>query len=200
MKEIIIHKLPLPTKVRAMTIPDSNGDFTVILNSNLSDPIQRGALAHELRHIDLDHFYNEDYVAQNEFEVVNTIDPAEDHIDLEPDEMPSVSTSDQKPAFSEPAGQESFNQPACAQFASQLSRSTPLSSPMESQSQAGLDGAVPSGSDSQHALLKDPPPDKVLLPTSVFRNGKQVAMLVARRRPLDELLEKKPDQLPNRPL
>lgn len=184
-----------------MTIPDSNGDFTVILNSNLSDPIQRGALAHELRHIDLDHFYNEDYVAQNEFEVVNTMDPAEDYNAFEPGGRLSASASDQKPAFSEPASPEGFNQPACAQSASLLSRSMPLSSPAGDRSQADLDGsAASSKSDYENVSLKDPPSDKVLLPTSVFRNGKQVAMLVARRRPLDELLEKEPVHLLHRPL
>lgn len=63
-----IHMLPLPTKVHALTIPDENGDFTIIVNSNLDDLMQRKALEHELNHVVLNHFYDENDVAEDEIE------------------------------------------------------------------------------------------------------------------------------------
>lgn len=61
-----IHMLPLPTKVHALTIPDENGDFTIVVNSNLDDLMQRRALEHELSHIVLNHFYDDNDVAEDE--------------------------------------------------------------------------------------------------------------------------------------
>jgi len=56
MGDFVIHLLPLPTKVRALTIPDENGDYTIIVNSNLNDELKQKALAHEINHIRLNHF------------------------------------------------------------------------------------------------------------------------------------------------
>jgi hypothetical protein len=67
--DTFIHLLPLPTKVRALTIPDEYGNFTIIINSNLDDLVQRRALEHELEHVALDHFYDESNVAEDEKEV-----------------------------------------------------------------------------------------------------------------------------------
>ncbi len=51
MDDKFIHLLPLPTKVHALTIPDECGDFTIIVNSNLDDWVQKKALEHELMHV-----------------------------------------------------------------------------------------------------------------------------------------------------
>jgi hypothetical protein len=67
--DTFIHLIPLPAKVHALTIPDECGDFTIIVNSNLDDFVQRRALEHELKHVALDHFYDENNVAEDEREV-----------------------------------------------------------------------------------------------------------------------------------
>ncbi|MGX8701555.1 hypothetical protein [Caproiciproducens sp.] len=69
MGDTFIHLLPLPAKVYALTIPDECGNFTIIINSELDDLLQRRALEHELKHVALDHFYDENDVAQDEREV-----------------------------------------------------------------------------------------------------------------------------------
>lgn len=68
MGDIIIHMLSLPCRVHALTIPDEDGNFTVIVNDVLDDMVQRNALEHELQHINLDHFYDENDVAIDEKE------------------------------------------------------------------------------------------------------------------------------------
>jgi hypothetical protein len=65
---MFIHLLPLPAKVYALTIPDEYGNFTIIINSNLDDLVQRRALEHELEHVSLNHFYDENGVAEDERE------------------------------------------------------------------------------------------------------------------------------------
>lgn len=59
MDDIFIHELQLPMCVHATTIPDSNGDFTIILNSFLSQEAKQETIQHELVHIKKDHFYND---------------------------------------------------------------------------------------------------------------------------------------------
>jgi GTPase SAR1 family protein len=53
---------------KAVTLPDENGDFTIILNANLSDEARQMALQHEMSHIRRDHFYKEINVAFEEKE------------------------------------------------------------------------------------------------------------------------------------
>lgn len=48
--EIIVHIVGLPLHVKAFTIPD-NGDFVILLNSNLTYETQQLAYVHELEHI-----------------------------------------------------------------------------------------------------------------------------------------------------
>ncbi len=43
-------------------------DFFVFINSCLSPEAQKEATMHEVRHIKLDHFYNQDPVVVNEME------------------------------------------------------------------------------------------------------------------------------------
>lgn len=59
MGDVFFHELSLPMTVRAATIPDCNGDFTVIINSNLNPEAKKSAIAHEMCHIKHDHFYRE---------------------------------------------------------------------------------------------------------------------------------------------
>lgn len=59
MDDIFVHELQLPMCIHATTIPDNNGDFTIILNSLLSPKAKIEALEHELVHIKMNHFYND---------------------------------------------------------------------------------------------------------------------------------------------
>lgn len=65
---IIIRHISLPSSVLGVTLPDENGDFNVYINSNISDQKQKEAVEHEIKHIELDHFYNDDPVELNELE------------------------------------------------------------------------------------------------------------------------------------
>lgn len=55
-------------KVRAVTLPNDDGTFDIYINSRLPEELQQKALDHELKHIQKDHFYNEDPVWVNEEE------------------------------------------------------------------------------------------------------------------------------------
>ena len=58
----------LPSSVRAVTIPNDDTTFDVYINSVLPEELQIRALEHELEHIKLDHFYDNNPVGQNERE------------------------------------------------------------------------------------------------------------------------------------
>lgn len=66
MDELFIYELQLPAKVKALTVPDENGDYTIIINECLSPSAKREALMHERIHIEHDHFYKELPVAIEE--------------------------------------------------------------------------------------------------------------------------------------
>ena len=65
---IFVRMISLPGSVPAVTIPNNDGTFDVYINADLPELLQNRALEHELKHIRLDHFYNEDPVGQNEAE------------------------------------------------------------------------------------------------------------------------------------
>lgn len=68
MGDVFFRELDLPMAVRATTIPDSNGDFTIIVNINLSSEAKKAAIMHEMCHIKHDHFYREFTVEADEEE------------------------------------------------------------------------------------------------------------------------------------
>lgn len=65
---IFVRMIALPETVPAVTIPNDDGTFDIYINAVLPDERQNRALEHELQHIRLDHFYNEDPVGMNEQE------------------------------------------------------------------------------------------------------------------------------------
>ena len=65
---IFVRMIALPDTVPAVTIPNDDGTFDIYINAVLPDALQNRALEHELQHIRLDHFYNEDPVGMNERE------------------------------------------------------------------------------------------------------------------------------------
>lgn len=71
MDNIYIRGLPLPGKIRGVTVLAPDDDFVVFINTNLCESTQAKAKEHELRHIRMDHFYNHDPVIINELEAGN---------------------------------------------------------------------------------------------------------------------------------
>lgn len=57
--DIFARLLPLPAKVRAVTITDDYQTFTILVSEYLCEQSRRAALRHELNHIYDDHFTNE---------------------------------------------------------------------------------------------------------------------------------------------
>lgn len=56
MNEVYTHCIPLPNSIKGVTVPDGDGNYTILINANLCPTARQCALEHELRHIHLDHF------------------------------------------------------------------------------------------------------------------------------------------------
>lgn len=69
MGEIIIRYLSMPCSIEACTATDSNDDYNIYINSNLSFQEQEKAKQHELSHIQQNHFYSNKTAAVCESEV-----------------------------------------------------------------------------------------------------------------------------------
>lgn len=54
--------------MRGVTVAAPDDDFIVFVNDSLCPDTQRKAAEHELRHIQLDHFYHDEPVVINELE------------------------------------------------------------------------------------------------------------------------------------
>lgn len=63
-----VRLVALPESVRAVTLPNDDGSFDVYINATLPELLQNRALEHELRHIRMNHFYNEDPITKSEAE------------------------------------------------------------------------------------------------------------------------------------
>lgn len=68
MNCIFIRRLTLPGTVRGCVVTAPDDDFLVFVNDALCPNAQRAAAEHELRHIRLDHFYDEEPVVISELE------------------------------------------------------------------------------------------------------------------------------------
>lgn len=68
MREFYMRRIKLPSDVEAAVLPNDDGTFDIYVNSELPEEKQREAFAHEVRHIKLDHLYNNDPVSVNERE------------------------------------------------------------------------------------------------------------------------------------
>ena len=68
MGQVFVRGLSLPGKIRGVTIFAPDDDFVVFINTDLCKATQRKALDHEMHHIRMNHFYNEDPVVINEME------------------------------------------------------------------------------------------------------------------------------------
>ena len=66
MEDVIVRLIDLP--VPGVTVLDSDGNYNVYINARLSYEERKKTLAHELRHISKDHFYDDKSVADCEKE------------------------------------------------------------------------------------------------------------------------------------
>ena len=56
MDEVYTHCIPLPNSIKGVTVPDGDGNYTILVNANLCPAARRHALEHELHHIRSSHF------------------------------------------------------------------------------------------------------------------------------------------------
>ncbi|MCD7844446.1 MAG: hypothetical protein LUG57_01035, partial [Oscillospiraceae bacterium] len=71
--DLYIRKLKFPNRsAKAITFPNDDGSYDIYLNTLYSDRDIQEALAHELRHISLGHFYSDAPIAQKEAEADGT--------------------------------------------------------------------------------------------------------------------------------
>lgn len=59
MTDYFVRLVELPLRVEGVTLPNSDGSFSVYINSLLSEDRRAEVLRHELRHIAAEHFYTE---------------------------------------------------------------------------------------------------------------------------------------------
>ena len=57
--DYFVRLVDLPPRVRGITVPNEDGTFSIYINSRLSVPVQRDAYDHEVRHVVLDHLYDD---------------------------------------------------------------------------------------------------------------------------------------------
>lgn len=57
MTDYFVRLIELPIRVEGVTVPNSDGSFSVYINSALSEAKRCEVLEHELRHIKAEHFY-----------------------------------------------------------------------------------------------------------------------------------------------
>lgn len=57
MIDYFVRHVPLPRKVEGVSVPNDDGTFDIYINSNLPPERFDAVLAHELRHLEAEHFY-----------------------------------------------------------------------------------------------------------------------------------------------
>ena len=57
MTDYFVRLIRLPVRVEGVTVPNSDGTFSIYINELLSQEKQNEVLEHELRHIRSEHFY-----------------------------------------------------------------------------------------------------------------------------------------------
>lgn len=56
--DYFVHIVPFPPgRIDGAVTPNDDGTFSIYIDANADDPHRRAALEHELRHIEMDHFY-----------------------------------------------------------------------------------------------------------------------------------------------
>lgn len=75
MNNVLIRELDFPLTVEGVTVKDTNGDYNIYINANLSPAKKQETLDHELRHIQCDHLYQETAVSDDEAEANQILSP-----------------------------------------------------------------------------------------------------------------------------
>ena len=57
MPDYFVRLIRLPVRVEGVTVPNSDGSFSIYINELLPEEKRREVLEHELRHIRAEHFY-----------------------------------------------------------------------------------------------------------------------------------------------
>lgn len=57
MTDYFVRLIRLPIKVEGVTVPNSDGSFSIYINELLPEGKRNDVLEHELRHISSEHFY-----------------------------------------------------------------------------------------------------------------------------------------------
>ncbi len=73
MNDVFLRYKDLPFSIRAFTVTDENNNYNIYVNSRLSITAQTQALKHELKHINNNHFFDNESAKLSEFEVDNFI-------------------------------------------------------------------------------------------------------------------------------
>lgn len=58
MNSVFIRAIKMPLTLRAFTVADSDGNFNIYINEDLSDEAKRKSLEHEKLHITKNDFYS----------------------------------------------------------------------------------------------------------------------------------------------
>lgn len=96
MADYYIRRLDFPNRsVKAATFPNDDGTFDIYLNTLYPESELRPALEHELRHIELGHFYSDKSILQKEREA-DGLPPEADGLPSEEDTPRTI------PLFSSP--------------------------------------------------------------------------------------------------
>lgn len=62
MGDVLIHLVALPGSVKGVTVINGDGDYVIFINSNLCNKEIRITTEHELEHLELNHFQNDDHI------------------------------------------------------------------------------------------------------------------------------------------
>ncbi len=80
--QYFVRYLDFPATVEGVTVPNDDGTFDIYISRNLSDARRRECLEHELRHINLDHFYSPRPVPALESEARSPSPPVAPQLDI----------------------------------------------------------------------------------------------------------------------
>lgn len=69
MEDRIVRIVNMPVSIKGLTTKDSNGDYNIYINANISSNEQKIAYDHENDHINKGHFYSALSVEEKEKEI-----------------------------------------------------------------------------------------------------------------------------------
>jgi predicted methyltransferase len=70
MGDVYIREIALPPTIEAVVQIDIDDDYNIYVNNSICEEKKKLAIAHEMKHIKNNHFYDDYNVALNEIEAV----------------------------------------------------------------------------------------------------------------------------------